>query len=161
MSIFSIIFYPPRPSYITIAMSIDITTDLADNMESQNSATTPPTPPIGETGPTPPDPTRLVTCFSLREVFSHIYLNLLGRVFVSGVDLSEFLSMASRMNTSLSCLSPMDRFLEGPGTGRMEKLIQSSLPPPQTARRTRKLRSRTTAASLVSMAVEARTSERS
>lgn len=44
-------------------MSIDITTDLADNIESQNSATTPPTPPIGETGPTPPGPTGLVTHF--------------------------------------------------------------------------------------------------
>lgn len=51
---------------------MSITTDLADNMESQNSATTPPTPPIGETGPIPPDPTGLVTRFFFEKFFASL-----------------------------------------------------------------------------------------
>lgn len=75
-------------------------------------------------------------------------------VMVSGIDLSEYL----RNQHSTSSYTPMGNFLEGPGLGRMEKLIESASPPPNTAvRQVKKARNRTKG----SMAVEVPTSERS
>lgn len=45
------------------------------------------------------------------------------RVLVSGIDLTEYLLIS---NQASSFSTPMDRFLEGSGVGRMEKLIVPS-----------------------------------
>lgn len=74
-------------------------------------------------------------------------------VMVFGIDLSEYL----RNQHSTSSYTPMGSFLEGPGLGRMEKLIESASPPNTAVRQVKKVRSRTKG----SMAVEVPTSERS
>lgn len=68
-------------------------------------------------------------------------------------------SMAGRHDYGYS---PMDRFLEEPQFGHMEKLVESTVLPPSTGeRRKRKLRNRRIASTVASMAVEAPVSERS
>lgn len=58
--------------------------------------------------------------------------------------------------------SPMDRFLEEPQFGHMEKLVESTVFPPSIGERRRKrLRNRKIASIAASMVVEAPTSERS